>query len=420
MKYSKIAFLFMIILGAVLSPFANANAPKIRLGIDVAEQQDFKFLGNRRVGLITNSAGLNSSGQRTIDILLHHPYVDLVALYAPEHGINGDFKAFDNVPHHIDPKTGLSVYSLYGEFREPTPDMLSEIDVLVVDLQDIGVRSYTYIGCLKATLEACFEADKEVVILDRPNPLGGLKVDGPILDASYKSYVGPFSIPYVYGLTLGELAKMAKEESGWLKVSRNARKNARLTVIPMKGWRRSMLWSNTGLEFHPTSPSIPDTSAALGYAMTGLGTYVGGFKHGYGTNHPFRMLTFPKKTAHDIANELDKRNIPGLDYKVINYKDAKGKTQQGLYLIVKDWKTFNPTELNFHLMQITCMWSDGNPFNALNKNKKELFIKHVGDPKLFDALAVKGKDFQLKNFLSEWRIDAHKFQEHSKKYWLYQ
>ena len=170
--------------------------------------------------------------------------------------------------------------------------MLVGLDALIIDLQDVGVRSYTYVSCMRYAMEACFENGVEVVILDRPNPLGGLKVDGPPLDREWRSYVGAFHVPYVHGLTIAELARIAKNTPGWMETPEQIRKNGKLTVIPMRGWRRNMLWTKTGLRWVPTSPYIPDLSAVLGYAMTGLGAQEGGFSHGIGTPYPFRLLRY--------------------------------------------------------------------------------------------------------------------------------
>jgi uncharacterized protein YbbC (DUF1343 family) len=228
------------------------------LGIDVLEADGFALLRGKRVGLLTHPAGVNRQGRSTVDVMRTTPFVNLVALFGPEHGIYGDEKANVPVDDKIDPRTGLPVYSLYGKFRTPTAKMLANIDVLVVDLQDIGTRSYTYVSCMKYAMRACFKAGKEFVVLDRPNPLGGIKVDGPPLDADWMSYVGEFRVPYVHGLTIGELARMCKHAPGVLGVDDAVRQSGKLTVVPMRGWNRAMRWSETGLKWVPTSPPLSD------------------------------------------------------------------------------------------------------------------------------------------------------------------
>jgi uncharacterized protein YbbC (DUF1343 family) len=216
-------------------------AAPIYLGIDVLEQSGFRAVAGKRVGLLTHPAGLNRRGKSSIDVLRGAPNVRLVALFGPEHGIYGDEKANVPVDDKIDPRTGLPVYSLYGQYRKPTAKMLTGLDALVIDLQDVGVRSYTYVSCMRYAMEACFENGVEVIVLDRPNPLGGLKVDGPPLDRQWRSYVGAFFVPYVHGLTIAELARIAKHRPGWMETSDTIRQQGKLTIVPMQGWRRDML-----------------------------------------------------------------------------------------------------------------------------------------------------------------------------------
>ncbi|HYD83810.1 MAG TPA: DUF1343 domain-containing protein, partial [Opitutus sp.] len=254
-------------------PRTQQTTPLVLLGIDVLEALGFSAVKGKRLGLLTHPAGVNRNGVSTVDVLRRAPGTKLVALFGPEHGIYGDEKAEVRIADRRDARTGLPVFSLYGRTRKPTAAMLKGLDAMVIDLQDVGTRSYTYVSAMKLTMEACFEANVEVIVLDRPNPLGGLKADGPLLDAKWTSYVGAFRVPYVHGLTIAELARMAKEAPGVLAIPDAVRARGKLTVIPMRGWRRSMRWPETGLKWVPTSPMIQDFSAVIGYAMVGLGTY---------------------------------------------------------------------------------------------------------------------------------------------------
>jgi len=248
------------------------------LGIDVLEADGFDRVRGKTIGLLTHPAGVNSRGMSTIEILRHAPNVHLVALFGTEHGVRGEFSASVNYPDHVDAKTGLPVYSLYNGINrgKPSRAQLKGLDAVVVDLQDIGSRSYTFTGAMKMCMEGCFESGVEVIVLDRPNPLGGIKVDGPPLDPQWTAnLVTAFRVPYVHGLTIGELARMAKEAPDVLKISDAARARGRLTIIAMRGWRRTMRWPDTGLTWIPTSPYIPNFSAVEGYPMTGLGTQWG-------------------------------------------------------------------------------------------------------------------------------------------------
>ena len=393
------------------------KADPIYLGIDVLDQSDFRAIDGKRVGLLTHPAGLNRRGESSIDVLRRAKNVRLVALFGPEHGIYGNEKANILVDDKIDPRTGLPVYSLYGEYRKPTAKMLEGLDALVIDLQDIGVRSYTYVSCMRYAMEACFENGVEVVILDRPNPLGGLKVDGPPLDREWRSYVGAFQVPYVHGLTIAELARIAKYTPGCMDTPEHIRKNGKLTVIPMRGWRRDMLWTKTGLRWVPTSPHIPDLSAVLGYAMTGLGAQEGGFSHGIGTPYPFRLLRFKGKSPEQIKAALESRRIPGLSYRIIKTQSATGAPLSGVYVSVTNWNRALPTELSFHMMQLAAVWSSSNPF-AASKNPG-LFNKHVGSTAWWDEINQRGARARVEAFVYQWAKQARNFQQQAKRFWIY-
>jgi len=393
---------------------------KIQLGIDVLAISKFRELRGKRVGLLTHPAGVNRQGVSTIEVLRGSPHVHLVALFGPEHGIYGNEKANVPVASRIDPLTKLPTYSLYGQYRKPTPAMLAGLDILVIDLQDIGVRSYTYVSAMRLAMEACFEQRIEVMILDRPNPLGGFKVDGPLLDQNWRSYVGAFNVPYVHGLTIGELALMAKKIPGWLKVSEKVRRRGILKIIRMQGWSRDMMWPDTGLGWVATSPAIPDLSAALGYSMTGLGAQIGGFRHGYGTRYPFRLLSYPGKSVRELKKALRGKSIPGLDYKYISYTGKNGKTETGLYLKVSNWENLRPTEISFVMMQLACEWNTENPFAKASQNSAGLFTKHVGSVSWWDAICTDGADVEVQSFIVKWQKQARSFQVASRKYWLYE
>ena len=395
----------------------DVYAERIYLGIDTLEQSGFRAITGKRVGLLTHPAGVNRNGVSSIDVLRRAKNVNLVALFGPEHGIYGNEKANVPVDDKIDPRTGLPVYSLYGQYRKPSPKMLRGLDALVIDLQDVGVRSYTYVSCMRYAMEACFENGVEVVVLDRPNPLGGLKVDGPPLDRKWRSYVGAFHVPYVHGLTIGELAQVARYTSGTMEVTDQVRQRGKLTVIKMRGWHRGMLWPQTGLKWVPTSPYIPDLSAVLGYAMTGLGAQVGGFSHGIGTPYPFRLLRFTGKSAQDVQQALTAQRIPGLSFRIVRTKTKAGAPVEGVYVNVSDWATVRPTEISFYMMQLTAAWTPGNPFTSA-KNPG-LFNKHVGSTAWWNEISQRGAQARTKDFVRAWAKQAQSFQRDSARFYLY-
>jgi uncharacterized protein YbbC (DUF1343 family) len=417
MSYLLPHFLFRILLLTQVLVGAVLCAQPVLLGIDVLEKNNFQLLKDKRFGLLTHPAGVNRHGRSTIQILKNARNCQLVALFGPEHGIYGDEAANVPIDNRIDGRTGLPVYSLYGRYRKPSPEMLRGLDALVIDLQDIGVRSYTYISCMRYAMEACFESDVEVIVLDRPNPLGGLKVDGPPMDPEWMSYVGAFQVPYVHGLTIAELARMAKYQSGCLNIDERTRKKGRLRIVPMQGWKRSLRWPQTGLRWIPTSPYIQNLSAVLGYAMTGLGAQIGGFSHGIGTPYPFRLLRYQGKSPQEVLHALKKRRLPGLDFRIIQTESKQGQAISGVFVLVTDWERVRPTELSFHMMQLTALWAGRSIY--IESKHADLFNKHVGSTAWWSALSQKGAQLQLNTFIREWQLAANHFQRQSKNYQLY-
>ena len=407
---------------------ANEIQFPVMLGIDVLEAQGFAAIKGKRIGLLTHPAGVNRRGVSSIDVLRRAPGVQLVALFGPEHGIYGDVKASTNIDDSVDKRTGLPVYSLHGVHRKPTKKMLTGIDAMVIDLQDIGTRSYTFVSAMLYTMAACFENNVEVIVLDRPNPLGGLKVDGPPLDAQWKSYVGVFRVPYVHGLTIGELARMAKEAPGIMQVpgatginvSEAVRARGKLNIISMRGWRRSMRWPETGLKWIPTSQYIQDFAAVIGYPMTGLGTELGSFSHGFpGPLYPFRGISHPKINDRMLEKELRALNLPGLNYRLISVPNRQGKPVTGLYIEVTDYQDWRPTELNFHLMRLACKYEPRNPFAHATNEKIRSFLIHSGSTEFFEAIKRDGANVNVKAFINDWSAKAKIYQQQTRKYWLY-
>ena len=396
----------------------SSREPRVMLGVDVLSGMLFSPLAGKRVGLLTNPAGVNRYGVSTINVLRSSRKFRLVSLFGPEHGIYGNERAEVPVEGGVDRRTGLPVYSLYGKYRKPTPKMLSGLDALVVDLQDVGSRSYTYVSCMIRAMEACFECGKEIIVLDRPNPMGGLKVDGPPLDIRLKSYVGMLRVPYVHAMTIGELARFAKGTRDSLEITSGQRRNGKLTVIPMRGWRRSMMWNDTGLRWVPTSPAIPTPSAAMGYAMTGLGCQIGGFKHGYGTKYPFRMLSYPGVSNASLARILRRCDVAGLRYTPVSAK-ASGSKSGGVYVGITDWRSLSPTAISFHMMRLACVLSKGNPFAAATKSQASLFNKHTGTESWWREISSKGAKADVEKFLSIWKIYCRNFQSVAKQFYLY-
>ena len=403
----------------VRSPAATTPAYPVMLGIDVLAADGFRAVKGKRIGLLTHAAGVNRNGTSTIDVLFYAPGIKLVSLFAPEHGLDGTIKASVNFKDERHIPTGLPIYSLHGQNRKPTAAQLQGLDALVIDLQDIGVRSYTFNVVMRYAMDACFQYGVEVIVLDRPNPLGGLKVDGPLLDREWMSGVGAFRIPYVHGLTMGELARMAADTPGVLDVPEAVRAKGRLTVIPMRGWHRSMRWPETGLKFVPTSPLVRDFPAVVGYAMVGLGCEYSGFKHGAGKEHPFRAISFKGRTAAQLKADLGKLAIAGLSYRIITVPDGQGRPVDALYVDVADWSSWHPTELSFELMRLACRYDPPNPFAKLDGKDMRSFNIHAGSTAWWQALVHDGASVSLDAFQADWGRRCALYQLQTQRYWLY-
>jgi uncharacterized protein YbbC (DUF1343 family) len=391
----------------------------VKTGLDVLESEGFLPLIGKRIGLLTHPAGADRRGENAIDVLRRAPGVRLVELFGTEHGIYDTLPASTIYPDQIDPRTGLKICSLYnGHTHRPTREQLRGLDALVIDLQDIGVRTYTFAGAMKEAMEGCFENNVEVIVLDRPNPLGGLKVDGPPLDPQWMNppaLVNEFPVPYVHGLTIGELAEFAKNTPGVLNVPEAARLRGRLTVVPMSGWRRIMRWPETGLPWIKTSEYIPDFSAVMGDPMMGLCAYVGHFSSGVGSQYPFRGIFNPLVKSETVKRELDALHIPGLQFQWVSAPSARtGKPATGLYIDVTDWDQWRPTELNFQLMRLACMLEPKNPFLF------EVFLRHMGSTAFYRDISARGSKVNVEAYLDQWQAEARAFQERTRRFWLYQ
>ena len=336
-------------------------------GVEVLEQDGFRVLQGKRVGLVTNPSGVSRDLRSTIDILFDAPEVNLVALYGPEHGVRGDAYAGDHVEGGRDPKTGLPVHSLYGPTREPTPEMLKGIDVMVYDIQDVGTRCYTFISTLGLVMRACAKAGIEVVVLDRPNPLGGKKVEGTYVREGFFSFVSQYPIPFVYGLTPGEVALMINEEG----MNRGQKGNldpvkCKLKVVPMRGWHRWMRYEDTGLPWVLPSPNIPSPRSALCYPASGIAGEFGHLQIGVGYTIPFEVFAAEWIDADALKARLDSYRIPGTAFRTMHYKplagSKQGKLVHGVQFFFTDWELAPVTLIQFYVMQaVNELYPDKNP-----------------------------------------------------------
>jgi uncharacterized protein YbbC (DUF1343 family) len=314
MKRTKIA-------GMLAVAWLTANCSgAVRTGLDDVGRHKELFAG-KRVGIIANHTSYNSEGKYIVDVFRAMDNVRVVALFSPEHGLRGLEEAGAKVADEKDPVTGLPVYSLYGQTTKPTPKMLADVEVLVFDIQDVGARFYTYLYTMSRSMEAAAEAGKRFVVLDRPNPIDGVQVEGPILNSKQASFVGLYPIPVRYGLTVGELAKMINGE-GWLAKG----VKADLTVVPLTGWRRGMWYDQTGLRFIKPSPNMPDLETAALYPGLCLleGTNI---SEGRGTSKPFRQFGAPWVDPNALAARLNALSLPGLRFRPTSFTPTSSKFQ---------------------------------------------------------------------------------------------
>ena len=379
-------------------------------GVEVLRQEGFECLKGKRVGLVTNPTGVDSNLKSTVDILFEAEDVNLVALYGPEHGVRGDVLAGEKVSDQVDAKTGLPVHSLYGKTRKPTAEMLKGIDVIVYDIQDIGCRSYTFISTMGKVMEAAAENNIEVVVLDRPNPLGGLKVEGSGVSKGYFSFVSQFDIPYIYGLTCGELALYLNEEI-----------KCKLTVVPMECWERNMLWADTQLPWVPTSPHIPSPEAAICYPATGIVGEMGFLNIGVGYTLPFQLMAAPWANAVALADTLNAKELPGVAFRPIVFKplfgDMQGKYVQGVQIHITDFANARISEIQFHVIDVMSkLYPEHKLFSEETKKRNNMFDKVCGTDFIRTEFS---KNYKASDILPYWRAREDDFKQKSSKYYLY-
>ena len=410
----KLKYLFTLCFVGLFASSVSAQKIRIKTGIEVLKEQNFKILEGKRVGLITNPTGVDNDLKSTIDILHEAKNVKLVALFGPEHGVRGDVHAGDHVDNSNDPSTGVPVYSLYGKTRKATPEMLKGIDVLVYDIQDIGCRSFTYISTMGLAMEAAAENNIEFVVLDRPNPVNGLKIEGNLVEDGFYSFVSQFKIPYVYGLTCGEVAIMLNSEN-------MLKKQCNLHVVKMKGWKRKMDYTQTGLQWVPASPHIPHAHSAEFYPVSGILGELGYMSIGVGYTIPFQMFAAEWIKADEFAARMNALNLPGVKFRPIHlnpfYAVGQGKNLQGVQVHITDYKKAALSEIQFYIMQeVAELYPDKAVFNNADNKRFNMFDKVSGSDQIRLRFAKNNKFDDIKDY---WYKDVESFKKLSKKYYLY-
>ena len=393
--------------------FGSALAQKVKTGIEVLKKQNFKILEGLRVGLVTNPTGVDNDLRSDVDILHAAKNVKLVALFGPEHGVRGNVHAGDAVANDSDPATGLPVYSLYGKYRTPSDEMLKNIDVLVYDIQDIGCRSFTYISTLANIMKAAARNHIKVVVLDRPNPLGGKKVEGCITEDDCISFVSQFKVPYVYGLTPGELARLLNDE-GLLG------EKCDLEVVKMKGWKRSMTYGDTGLKWVLSSPHIPEASSAPFYTVSGIVGELDSINIGVGYTIPFQTFAAPWIKATELADRMNALRLPGYTFRPIYYSPFyskyKGRQLQGVQVHFTNYRKARLCDVQFYILQELYKLYPNHDILKQAGQRAGMFDKVCGSKKIRELFL---RRHRWKDVKAYWDKDADKFKKLSRQYYLY-
>ena len=398
-----------LITALIICNFSFSASARVYTGLEVFLHNYTYLVKGKRVGLITNQTGIDANFNSTIDLLNHNPNVNLVALFAPEHGVRGNVRAGVDFSGNVDFKTKLPIYSLYGGGdHKPSKGALSKIDILIYDIQDVGSRAYTYIWHLAKCMEAARENNKEVLVLDRPDPFGGTVVDGPVLQNKYRSFIGLYPIPRVYGMTVGELAKYLNTEG---KIF------CKLGVIPMRGFRRGMSWEQTGLPWVPTSPHIPSPNSAYTFAATGIIGETGQFNTGVGYTLPFQCVAAPWISADVTSRKLNSLRLPGVKFRPIHYKPFygkyKGQAINGVQIHVTNPAIFKPATTEVALL---CHFQRYYKHFKWDTSKYPTFDKAMGN----DIVRLQIQSgTSLYKIVQDWQRELYEFKRKRAKYLIY-
>ena len=401
LQRAKFIYTIAIVIAIGLWILSPVQANPVRLGIETIESHAQLFAG-KRVGLITNQTGVNSRLQSSVDIL--YEKTNLTALFSPEHGLRGAIEAGAPVGLVTDRKTGLPVYSLYGDTRKPTPEMLENIDVLCIDIQDVGARFYTYVSTMALAMESAKENNIQFVVFDRPNPIGGVVVEGSVLKPGFESFIGKYPVPIRHGLTIGEFALLINEQFGI---------QCDLTIIKMDGWQRKMHWQDTGLPWVMTSPNIPTPDTALLYPGIGL---IGAtnISEGVGTTRPFELVGASWLDAQLVADKLNEAQIPGVTFRPTSFIPRFGKhsgvVQNGVQIHVSHRYSYQAVRTAITVLTIMKEISNGQ----FNYDSVRMFDLAAGESDL--RLGTESSS----ELLTRWQAESQQFQVQSRQYYLYE
>ena len=407
-EFSPRALAYAGLLVAACSARAAEAPTRVSLGIDELLARHVELIAGKRVGLITNPSGVDGELVATADRLARDGRFELVQLYGPEHGIRGDVPAGDLVADAADPVTGIAVESLYGSRRAPSAETLAKLDVVLFDIQDIGSRTYTYISTLGEAMKACAAASVPLIVLDRPNPIGGVEFEGPLIEEEWKSFIGWSSMPVTHGMTAGEVARFYFDALGIA---------CDLTVVPMRGWKREMVWEDTGLRWTQTSPHIPHALQAHLYVTTGMvASATTNTNDGVGSTLPFEVIGAEFIEPNALAAALTKLALPGVRFQALAYKPFygkfAGKPLRGVRLVLDDSRAFRPLETALaFLVTLRALHPE-----QLEFTDDKTFAKHWGNLRVLAALR-EGRS--LAEIQATWKDELAAFAKQREKVLIY-
>ena len=395
---------------AALMLCSSAVYARVYRGSEVFMRYFTGLVKGKRVGLVTNPTGVNADLVSTADIFKKDRRINLTALFAPEHGIRGNVPAGKHFLTSVDPNTGLTVYSLYdpkSKTHRPPADAMAKVDVLIYDIQDTGSRSYTYIWHLAEVMAAAAMYRKEVIVFDTPNPLGGMVVDGPVREDKYKSFIGLHPIPCVYGMTVGELARLMNKEF---------RLNCKLKIVPMVNYKRGMSWEQTGLPWVPTSPQIPSPESAALFATTGVLGELGIVSMGVFYTIPFQVITAPWINARHMTAWLNSQGLPGCRFREIHIKPYYGlfakESTHGVQIYITDTRTYRPLMTTAAILCYLQKYCLGKGFRWRPERVKR-FDKAVGTANMRRMIQ---KGYNFRQVAASWKREVDGFKAKRRKY----
>jgi len=401
-------FLFVVILLTGVRSAAPEHADSFQPGIEILARHYADQLKNKRVGILTNPTGVDRNLRSTIDIIRSLPDVNVIRLFSPEHGIRGSYKAGEKVDEYIDAATGLLIVSLYGKSRRPPLSSIEDLDVVVYDIQDIGSRTYTFISTMTYMMESCEKAGVSFLVLDRPCPMGGDRIGGPMIEERFLSFIGIHNVPQVYGLTAGEWARLIQAERT---------PDIRLAVIPMKGWKRGRLFGDLDFPWVPTSEHIPGWETAFFYAMTGSLGELGNVSNGVGTPTPFELVGGPWIDAAKITAVMNRLELRGVRFRSTSFRPRYGTFDgvlcHGFHIHLTAPSQCDPAKVGLKILEVlNTLYPKKNLFRDTGRDGYRMFQKSLGDSGLIEKLES-GQELDSSEMILERSLQDYRKRRHA-------